>query len=147
MDDLRFTIDVNNFCTISQYILPRTFSQIDCMKKVTTVSIVVLLLFIYINAHSQKLGKEILAAHNKFQKMVLARDSINIGSLYIDEAVSIRQNEAIRKGRTAIVERWSRAFRMSFALHTSMQGYVGEVRNTDISETIGSEGSWKGVCG
>ena len=86
--------------------------------------------------------------------MVLARDSINIGSLYTDEAVSIRQNEPIRKGRTAIVERWSRAFRMSFALHTSMQqlfttspttGYqygTFEVKSTDPEPVLLASGKW-----
>lgn len=105
-------------------------------------------------ATAQDESKNILAIHRTFQHTVLQRDSVNIGKLYADSAVSMRQNEPIRTGRQAIEDRWRRAFRMAFALKLTTEKLVitssssafqyglFEVKSTDAEPKLLATGKW-----
>ena len=43
---------------------------------------------------------------SRFQQALSARDTTSIGDFYTDDAVSLLQNQRVRRGRISIVQRW-----------------------------------------
>ena len=46
---------------------------------------------------------------SKFQQCLLMRDTILIGDFYTEDAISLRQNEPVRRSRGSILQRWKKS--------------------------------------
>ncbi|MBI4429611.1 MAG: nuclear transport factor 2 family protein [Ignavibacteriales bacterium] len=46
---------------------------------------------------------------SRFQEVLLAHDTISIGDFYTDDAVSLLQNQPVRRGRNSIAQRWNKS--------------------------------------
>ncbi|MBI4546698.1 MAG: nuclear transport factor 2 family protein [Ignavibacteriae bacterium] len=57
-----------------------------------------------------------------FQRAILTRDTMSMGDFYTDDAVSLLQNQQVRRGRNAIVQRWKSALANPFILRITSAG-------------------------
>ena len=56
---------------------------------------------------------------SQFQHALSARDTMLIGDFYTDDAVSLLQNQPVRRGRNSIVQRWKKTLANPLTFRTT----------------------------
>ncbi len=99
---------------------------------------------------------------SNFQQALFSRDTTSIGDFYTNDAVSLLQNQPVRRGRNAIAHRWKKTLanpvilrvtsaeiNVSLSGHDAFQFGTFEIHSDDTTQTVLASGKvmflWKKV--